>query len=170
MLSRREFLKVGLLGGAGLAALSAIHYGWQRTPGAGAGLDASERRIIIAVAPVLLSGALPAGEGAEAALTATVTAVERAIAGLSAAAQEEIGQLFALLGFAPARILLAGLTESWASASNADIEGFLERWRFSRFGLLRSAYAALHDLVLGAWYADPQAWEAIGYPGPPEVM
>ena len=29
--------------------------------------------------------------------------------------------------------------------------------------------AAVHDLVLGAWYAQPESWEAIGYPGPPEV-
>jgi hypothetical protein len=31
---------------------------------------------------------------------------------------------------------------------------------------LRSAYQALHDLVLGAWYANPANWDAIGYPGP----
>jgi len=35
-----------------------------------------------------------------------------------------------------------------------------------RFALLRIAYHALHDLVLGAWYAQPSNWVAIGYPGP----
>jgi hypothetical protein len=24
----------------------------------------------------------------------------------------------------------------------------------------------MHDLIIGAWYADPSTWEAIGYPGP----
>jgi hypothetical protein len=24
----------------------------------------------------------------------------------------------------------------------------------------------MHDLVLGAWYANPSNWAAIGYPGP----
>lgn len=36
-----------------------------------------------------------------------------------------------------------------------------------RFDLLKSGYAALHDLILGTWYAQPESWAAIGYPGPP---
>ena len=40
---------------------------------------------------------------------------------------------------------------------------FLRRWQHSRLDLLKSGYQALHDLVLGAWYADPQSWAAIGY-------
>jgi hypothetical protein len=32
--------------------------------------------------------------------------------------------------------------------------------------MLQTAYHALHDLVLGAWYADPSSWTAVGYPGP----
>jgi hypothetical protein len=35
--------------------------------------------------------------------------------------------------------------------------------------LLQQGYQALHDLVLAAWYARPDSWPAIGYPGPPEV-
>ncbi len=171
MLTRREFLKVGLVGAAGLAAVSAFHYGRQKLQRApGGGLDAGERAIIVAITPVLLSGALPEEAGGAAVLDKTVAGVERAIAGLSAGAQEEVKQLFALLGFAPTRIMLAGLTDPWPRASAAAVERFLERWRFSRFGLLRAAYAALHDLVLGTWYADQDSWNAIGYPGPPEVI
>jgi hypothetical protein len=51
-----------------------------------------------------------------------------------------------------------------------EVAAFLQGWRTSRLGLLRSAYAALHDLVLGAWYGTPDTWEAIGYPGPPEIL
>ena len=43
------------------------------------------------------------------------------------------------------------------------------RWRDSRFELLRSAYAALHQLVFAAWYANPRAWFATGYAGPPSL-
>ena len=93
-----------------------------------------------------------------------------AIAGLSAAAQQELSELFTLLGFAPARVLLAGLWPSWEAASVDEVAAFLQGWRTSRLGLLRSAYAALHDLVLGAWYGTPDTWEAIGYPGPPEIL
>jgi hypothetical protein len=100
----------------------------------------------------------------------TADGVGVAIAGLSASAQREIAELFGLLGVAPARMLVAGVWPSWENASAADIAAFLERWRTSRFALLRSAYAALHDLVLGAWYGDAGSWAAIGYPGPPEVL
>ena len=42
----------------------------------------------------------------------------------------------------------------------------MQDWRLHRFALLRTAYGALHDLSLGAWYAQPASWNAIGYPGP----
>ena len=56
--------------------------------------------------------------------------------------------------------------------ARAEREGSLrEKIRFySRFALLQGAYAALHDLVLGAWYARPEAWPTIGYPGTPEIF
>ena len=41
---------------------------------------------------------------------------------------------------------------------------------YSEDELLRSAYAALHDLVLGAWYGNPDNWPGIGYPGPAEIL
>ena len=54
-----------------------------------------------------------------------------------------------------------------SSASRPEqVSAFLQDWRLHRLGLLRTAYHALHDLVLGAWYAQPASWEAIGYPGP----
>ena len=52
----------------------------------------------------------------------------------------------------------------------ADIEKFLRNWQESGADLLKSGYQALHDLVLGAWYADPASWAAIGYPGPPSLV
>jgi hypothetical protein len=50
------------------------------------------------------------------------------------------------------------------------VAGFLAAWRSSRLALLQSAYAALHDLSFGAWYAQPESWTDIGYPGPPEIL
>jgi len=52
----------------------------------------------------------------------------------------------------------------------ADIEKFLRNWQESRVDLLKSGYQALHDLVFGAWYADPASWAAIGYAGPPSLV
>lgn len=174
MITRRQFIKAGIVGGAALAAAGLFHSRSLKEAPAGAvpqGLTLSARAIIGALVPAILAGALPeSGEARRQAVARTVDGVGVAIAGLSAAAQKELGELFALLGFAPARVLLAGLWPRWEEASAADIAAFLEGWRTSRLGLLRSAYAALHDLVLGAWYGTPEAWPAIGYPGPPEIL
>jgi hypothetical protein len=172
MTTRREFLRIGLIGGAGLVALGSLYVLRRQTEQvAHEGLTARERALFAALVPALLAGALPGGGPArEQAIGATVEGVARAIEGLSASAQAELAQLLGLLVFAPTRILAAGVLGGWSGASHAEVESFLESWRFSRFALLRSGYAALHDLVLGAWYARPDAWEAIGYPGPPEVF
>jgi len=131
----------------------------------------SERTIIAALVPAILAGVLPeAGEARRKAIVQTVEGVGVAIGGLSAAAQKELAELFTLLSIAPARVLLAGLWPRWEDASPAEIAAFLQGWRMSRLELLRSAYAALHDLVLGAWYGNPDAWGDIGYPGPPEML
>ncbi|MBE7421866.1 MAG: twin-arginine translocation signal domain-containing protein [Zoogloeaceae bacterium] len=174
MPTRRQFIKAGLIGGAALTAAGLFHSRSLKEAPAGAvpqGLTFQERSIIGAIVPAVLAGALPAaGEARSRAIAQTVDGVGVAIAGLSAAAQKELGELFALLGFAPARVLLAGLRPGWDEATAADVAAFLQGWRFSRFALLRSAYAGLHDLVLGAWYGTPEAWERIGYPGPPEML
>jgi hypothetical protein len=174
MLTRRQFIKAGIVGGAALTAAGIFYSRSLKEAPAGAvpqGLTLPGRAIIAAIVPVVLAGALPAsGEARRQAVARTVDGVGVAVSGLSAAAQKELTELFALLGFAPARVLLAGLWPSWEEATPAQIADFLQGWRFSRFALLRSAYAGLHDLVLGAWYGTPDAWAAIGYPGPPEML
>lgn len=72
----------------------------------------------------------------------------------------------AAVALAPARRLLTGIAGGWEGARIDGVSAFLQDWRLHRLGLLRSAYHALHDLVLGAWYAQPASWAATGYPGP----
>jgi hypothetical protein len=174
MLSRRTFLKTGIAGGVLLAAIAAFHEPlnrWTKKELVGRLQRAEARRAALtAIIPVMLQGALPtdAVERA-AAVSGTVDAVGVAVAALGASAQEEVAELFALLMFAPTRIAVAGVLSPWDEASEADVAAFLSRWRTSRLDLLRSGYLALHDLVLGAWYADPAHWAAIGYPGPPQL-
>ena len=38
--------------------------------------------------------------------------------------------------------------------------------RLSSVTLRQQAYHALHDIVNGAYFADPATWTALGYPGP----
>ncbi len=174
MLTRRQFIKAGIIGGAALTAAGLFYSrGLKEAPGSAVppGLTFEERTIVAAIVPAILAGVLPeAGEARSRAIAQTVDGVGIAIAGLSAASQKELAELFKLLNIAPARVLLAGLWPRWEDASPAEIAAFLQGWRMSRLELLRSAYAALHDLVLGAWYGNPDTWEGIGYPGPPEML
>lgn len=171
--SRRELLKTGVLGCAALAIVGLAAAAWARAQpieGDFTFLTPEDRVIVAAIAPVMLAGALPAGgtERASAEIE-VVRGVDRAISGLAPATQAELRQLFDLLGLGIARVLVAGLWPSWDEAGAEDIAGFLERWRTSRFDLLRSAYLGLHELIIAAWYGNPRAWPRIGYPGPPEL-
>lgn len=126
--------------------------------------------IVRALMMPMLGGALPArGPERDTAVAATLRNVHGAIASLPPAAQQELAELFALLATAPGRIAFAGLTSTWAEADQDALGRVLQRWRTSRLMLRRSAYAALHQLVFAAWYARPESWTAIGYPGPPEL-
>jgi len=175
MITRRTFLAAGLAGSAALGIAWWLR--GTREPASFAtsdaplaALDPEAPAIVAAIVPVMLDGALPtAPDARDAAVGATVANVGRAVAGLAPAAQRELAQLFALLGFAPARFVLTGIGAPWATADAQSVAGFLERWRTSRWTLLRSAYDALHQLILAAWYGDPRAWPAIGYPGPPTI-
>jgi hypothetical protein len=173
MTTRRTFLIVGLAGGAALTAAYWLRRARVRDPVTGghralAALDPAAQAIVAAIAPVMLDGALPADPAdRHAAVTETVANVARAVSGLAPSVQKEIGELFSLLGLPPTRVALAGVTTPWAEASPEAVAAFLERWRTSEWMLLRSAYDALHQLVLAAWYGNPRAWPSIGYPGPP---
>ena len=165
--TRRTFLKAGLLAAAVLAAGG----GWYRhthpAPPRGFVLDGEARAALDAIVAAILSGALPDAPADPArAIAATTARVHQTILGLPLSAQQEVQDLFGLLAIGPARRLLTGIPDGWAAAQEADIAAFLQDWRVHRLSLLRTAYAALHDLVLGAWYSEPAHWDAIGYPGP----
>ncbi len=164
--SRRSFLKAGGLAALALAAGGALYRATHTAPPHRFAFDGEARAALHAIAPAILAGALPQDAGRAAALSAAMDGVHAAILGLPPATQEEIQDLFGLLAMAPARRLLTGIAGGWEGASIEDVSAFLQRWRLHRLGLLRTAYHALHDLVLGAWYAQPSSWAATGYPGP----
>ncbi len=125
----------------------------------------NNREMLHAIARVMLRGALP---DTPQSLDAAVQGVEIAIAALPPAVQGEIGQLFGLLEFPITRRFLAGVGP-WSHASDAEIAAFLQTWRTSNTALLRSGYAALHQLVMAGWYGNAMSWPRIGYPGPPRI-
>jgi len=168
MASRRAFLTAGVGASLALALGGGIYRATRPAPAhAPFALAGEARAALDAIVPVVLEGALPAGAASAAARAAVTGAVHRAVLGLPLAMQKEVQDLFGLLAIAPARRVLTGVTGPWSGASPAALHIFLQDWRTSQFGALRAGYAALHDLVLGAWYAAPASWDAIGYPGPP---
>lgn len=164
--SRRTFLKAGGLAALALAAGGALYRATHTSQPQRFALDGEARAALHAILPAILAGALPPGAGREAALGTTIEGVHQAILGLPPATQKEVQDLFGLLALAPARRLLTGIAGGWEGAGVDEVAAFLQDWRLHRLGLLRSAYHALHDLVLGAWYAQPASWAAMGYPGP----
>lgn len=171
MLTRRQFLKVGVASGALLAGAGWLYLRGAPAPAPGLKwLDARGKSIVAALAPVVLEGSLPEATPARAqALAEVVAAFDRAVSGLSPAVQEEIRQLLALLGIAAGRFIVAGVRSTWSEATPDEVSAFLRRWKGSRFGLLRAGYQALTQLLVAAWYGNAASWERIGYPGPPAL-
>lgn len=162
--SRRSFLKAGLIGTLALIAAGGV-YRATRQPGLPGKfvMDDAAQAILSGIIPVILKGAIdPASQDVKRA----IAGVQSTIASLPLSAQKEIQDLFAMLALGPARRFLAGVPDDWPEARQEDIASFLQNWRTSRFGLLQSAYLGLHDLIIGAWYADESTWASIGYPGP----
>jgi hypothetical protein len=162
--SRRSFLKVGLFGAITLAAAGGIYRALKSpAPLNRFALDDKARIALAAIVGAMLQGALPATPAAtETAITHTL----EAIAGLPLATQKEVQDLFGLLVLGPTRRFLVGLPDDWSAAKREDVTAFLQSWRVHRIMMLQAAYHALHDLIIGGWYADEATWASIGYPGP----
>ena len=129
--------------------------------------DADAIGIVGAMTPVLLGDALRGAIDTAAARDEVVRDALAAMDGLAPPVRSELAQLFAVLAFAPTRLLLTGLVAPWPSATPQAIDAAIGSLRDSRLETKRAAYDALHALVLAAWYGNPRAWPAIGYPGPP---
>lgn len=166
--SRRSFIKIGLVGAVALAAGGGIYRLVQGPAPLGRFvLDGEAKAALGAIVPVMLGPVLPLEPAARTtAIAAAIGRVHHAILGLPLATQKEVQDLFGLLALGPARRFVAGVPDAWANARPEQVAAFLQSWRLHRFAMLQTAYHALHDLIIGAWYADPSSWGAIGYPGP----
>lgn len=164
-MQRRTFLRLSLLGAAVLGVGTiAVRIGSRRSA---AESRADSDAVLRGVIPALLAGVLPLEtDASQLAQRQALERTQAAIAGLPPAARAELDQLFGLLASRPGR-WLAGV--EWGEATPEQASAFLQRWRTSSFDLFVTGYQALHDLVLGSWYADPTSWELIGYPGPTKL-
>ena len=176
MLSRRQFLKTGVAGAAALIAIRLIYGPFANNAKPIADdyrftfLNDDQRTLLAAIAPVILAGVLPnVGPAHDKALRDVMRGLDLTISGFLPQVQNEVKQLFDLLTFPPTRRLVAGVSSPWAEAAHEEIEGFLNRWAKSQINLLQTAYQALRQLIIAAWYGNPDSWTHIGYSGPPSL-
>ncbi|MEO8155598.1 MAG: hypothetical protein ABI605_21230 [Rhizobacter sp.] len=168
-MQRRNFLKLGV---GATAALVLIGGGVALfRPGLTQGrLTAEGREVFASVARAVLDGSLPQSETQRsAALQAHLQRLDDALGAFPPTVQAELSQLLAILSAGPGRIALAGLHTAWPEASIAQVQASLQEMRTSSLALRQQAYHALRDLTNAAYYADPQAWATLGYPGPREI-
>lgn len=168
-MDRRRLLQLGLgattilaVGGGALALLQ---------PGVQEGrLTATGRLVFTHAARGLLEGALPAGATDQTrALEGLMSRIDALVQTLPGHAQAELSQLLAVLGSAPGRRALAGLSSPWAQATVPEIQASLQAMRISSLALRQQGYQALHDITASGWFADRSTWSWLGYPGPTEV-
>ena len=133
-------------------------------------MSPAAREVFRAVALGVLDGSLPAAPAArDAALAAHLNRLDDTLAGFPSATQAELSQLLALVASPPGRVSLAGLRADWPAATPQEVQHALQEMRTSSLSLRQQAYHALRDLTNAAYYADPQIWSLMGYPGPRPV-
>lgn len=129
-------------------------------------LTEQDRVLLEIIIPVFVSG-LDLNKLAP--VTKIMQDMESAILNVSLKSQQELRQLFNLLGSGFGRLIVANVWLNWQSASSKSIEKFITQWRDSQVALLQIAYRGLHKLIIGTVYAQTSTWQSIGYPGPPQI-
>lgn len=160
-MNRRQFL----IGGIAIAATASLGItGWQ----SGQAAAGHERQwVLAAILPALLHGALPDDATlAQLALTRTQTAVEDFLPFLPLRQQQELDQLFSLLANRLTQLALSGHITALDTLSVAQRLDMLAQWRDSYLTLLQQAYHGLRELLFGAYYGQPDHWQALQYQAP----
>jgi len=170
MWSRRRFIFVGVAGAiAAGAALVLPRISASGAAAKGSALAQQHADMLRVVAAAVLGPALPAdATSREAELSRVVSAAGALIDNFPASTRREIGDLFGLLALKPARMML-GFSGNWDMSEAPAVAQSLLALRDSSIGLKQQAYFALHDMVLGSFYAEPATWLSTGYPGPPKL-
>lgn len=174
--SRRAFLKLGLVSSGVLASASLLSgltgcaaYPTTQTASPLKLLRPKDVAILEALAPNVLGSSLPTAPKQRAtALQRLIQKTDDFLFRSSQFNHHALAELFDLLYLPPTRIALAGVWNSWEEASDSSKEQFLCSWRDSSFGLFRTGYTQITQLLSICWYKDPNNWDDSIYPGPPK--
>ncbi len=167
--SRRALFKLGVGSALALAVVGGGAWLWR--PGLSSGrLTPTGRSVFRAVARAVLEGSLPPDVAArERALDAHMVQLDVVIDGLSPATRSDLDQMLALLSVAPVRVWLTGLASDWDQAALQEVQAALRQMRADPQPLRQQTYHALRDLNNAAFFARPEHWPLLGYPGPTPV-
>lgn len=159
---RRDLLRFSLGASVFLSTASLVGCAPQTCAAGFSVLREDDLPMLAAVIPVVLGGT-------QASETLVLHSLDHKLAALSPPMLKLTRQLFDVLSLPLTRGPLTGIWGSWESASSAQVNTFLRRWRDSSLDMLRMGHASLVQLLLMAWYERPEAWAACGYPGPPKI-
>jgi hypothetical protein len=171
---RRSFLRRGLVGGALLLVAGSAPFVFRstllRAPRGPLRLLSPQEYAVLAAAVARI---VP-GEGAGPRWpTAEALDCAGKIDALMARAHPDVGRdfrrLLRLLESSALGALEAGSPRPFTRAGAAEQDRRLEAWRGSRLALLRSGYQAVTRLAHATYYASPETYALVGYPGPPDV-
>ncbi|MBN8507087.1 MAG: hypothetical protein J0L57_00590 [Burkholderiales bacterium] len=168
-LTRREALKVG----AGFAAIAAVAgalggCGRASTPAAPgfAFLQPGDVRLFTALAPAVVSELGRFDEAERQRLVGRMLQViDGTLFAMGLHSRQEVRKLLDLLAIGPLRYALTGVG-AWDEAGVEKMQGFLARWRGSRFATLNAGGNVLVKLSASSFYLLPASWPSTGYPGP----
>jgi hypothetical protein len=169
-ISRRSILRYGLFG-AGLLAVGGVGLGLRpgtvRLPARP--LKALDERGFSTLA-ALADRVNPGGGGAPAAHELQVAEkIDDLLATCDPGLTAEISQALALFENAVTGLLFDGRPTPFSAATPEQQDAAIESWRTSRLHLRRQVYKALRTLCASTYYASPESWASVGYPGPPDL-
>ncbi len=168
--SRRSFIRKGIVGTALLVAGGGVWVGTRRTRpdpairGPLQVLTPEEATVILAVADRLVPPRRGFPRPVEVEVPRKVDAI---VAMAQPAVRHELRQLIGLFESSLAGLVLDGLPGTFSGASPEAQDRRLRDWATSRIEVRRTGFRALKKLVYAAYYASPETWPAVGYPGPP---
>jgi hypothetical protein len=89
------------------------------------------------------------------------------LAPLPAADAKDLKQLLALFDNALFSFLTLGPATPFTQQTSAQQDRHLAAWAHSRLAVRRTGYQALKRLACAMYFASPETYASVGYPGPP---
>jgi hypothetical protein len=89
------------------------------------------------------------------------------LAPLDAASAKELKQLLALFDNGLFSLFTLGPPTPFTRQTPAQQDAHLAAWASSRLAVRRTGYQALKRLACAMYYASPEVYPSVGYPGPP---